>query len=98
MFSSLRQLPRPPRRVRRFGPVIVFLAATGYSESEPPVSNSCESIETCAEIVCPDLCENWGEVTVANGDRRYSTDDEPGECYCLCEDERGRDTCCAQFP
>jgi hypothetical protein len=50
---------------------------------------------TCSETVCPELCESWGEVTIANCFRSLPDVEDTGQCYCRCEDEDGRATCFA---
>jgi hypothetical protein len=49
----------------------------------------------CSQSVCPDLCEDRGEVTIANCAWGSSGVADLGKCYCICEDNEGRETCFA---
>lgn len=52
--------------------------------------------DTCSESLCPELCEADDEVVIANCYKPpWSDQYAPGKCYCLCEDEGGRETCFA---
>jgi hypothetical protein len=70
------------------------LLGCSSGEAEPVVNVDCIDTETCSGSICAALCEDWGEVVVANCYKpAYAA--AGGECYCLCEEEgRGR-TCFA---
>ena len=73
--------------------VAFFLLSFGCSSAPEPVDVSCLSTATCAETVCPELCGEGGEVTMANCSPSSSTVEDPGRCNCQCNYEVRRLGC-----
>ena len=78
----------------RLAVAFALFVVSGCSPDPAPVDIACQNSQTCSESVCPELCAGWDEVTIANCYRRYAYA-EPGQCFCLCEDEDRNDACFA---